>query len=112
MRPIASTWVASMQNIAAPDRLRLLMWVKCQSVGTPSSAEYWHIGDTTRRFFKVRPRSLIGENRALMQGVPGDERGNQGSVVKGLRIASRTGGMAASGGCIAAAMPACLHTVI
>src|SRR4051795_5539529 len=74
MRPIASTWVASMQNIAAPDRLRLLMWVKCQSVGTPSSAEYWHIGDTTMRFFKFRPRSLIGENRALMRGSSGDGR--------------------------------------
>src|SRR5437588_11747949 len=65
-----------MQNIAAPDRLRLLMWVKCQSVGTPSSAEYWHIGDTTTRFFSVRPRSLIGENRALMRGVPEMEGGS------------------------------------
>src|SRR6478736_8910536 len=78
MRPIASTWVASMQNIAAPDRLRLLMWVKCQSVGTPSSAEYWHIGDTTTRFFKVRPRSLIGENRALMRGSSGRNGGKAG----------------------------------
>src|SRR3569832_1687271 len=68
MRPIASTWVASMQNIAAPDSAMELMWVKCQSVATPSSAEYWHIGDTIMRFFKVRPRSLIGENRALMKG--------------------------------------------
>ncbi len=71
MRPIASTWVASMQNIDAPDSARLLMWVKCQSVATPSSAEYWHIGDTTTRFFNVRPRSLIGENRALMRGSSG-----------------------------------------
>src|SRR3954447_17598089 len=96
MRPIASTWVASMQNIAAPDRLRLLMWVKCQSVGTPSSAEYWHIGDTTTRFFKVRPRSLIGENRALMRGeFRKGGRAMQGSVVRETRIASRAGGMAA-----------------
>src|SRR5260221_13127656 len=71
MRPMASTCVASMQNIEAPDSARLLMWVKCQSVATPSSAEYWHIGDTTTRFFNVRPRSLIGENRALMRGSSG-----------------------------------------
>src|SRR3954464_8600852 len=99
MRPIASTWVASMQNIAAPDRLRLLMWVKCQSVGTPSSAEYWHIGDTTTRFFKFRPRSLIGENRALMRGSSPAERAGVGeSVVSEAPIASRAAGMAARGG--------------
>src|SRR6478752_5850781 len=95
MRPIASTWVASMQNIAAPERLRLLMWVKCQSVGTPSSAEYWHIGDTTIRFFKVRPRSLIGENRALMRGSSGMGAGVGESVVSDAPIASRAAGMAA-----------------
>ena len=44
MRPISSTWVASMQNIAAPESARLLMWVKCQSLASPLSAEYWHIG--------------------------------------------------------------------
>src|SRR5207247_4071 len=97
MRPIASTWVASMQNIAAPDSARLLMWVKCQSLATPSSAEYWHIGDTTRRFFNVRPRSLIGENRALMRGVPGIEGGDRGSVVSGYGITSCVAGMPASG---------------
>jgi hypothetical protein len=26
---------------------------------------YWHIGDTTTRFGKVRPRRVIGENRTL-----------------------------------------------
>src|SRR5947208_3507174 len=43
MRPMASTPVASMQNIAAPDSASELMWVKCQSVAEPSTAEYWHI---------------------------------------------------------------------
>ena len=76
MRPIASTSVASMQNIAAPESARLPRWVKCQSLATPSSAEYWHIGDTTMRFFSVRPRRLIGENRALMRGVPEMEGGS------------------------------------
>src|SRR5580700_4771484 len=71
MRPMASTWVASMQNIAAPESERLLMWVKCQSLAEPSSAEYWHIGDTMMRLASFRPRNSIGENRALMRGNPG-----------------------------------------
>ena len=66
MRPIASTWVASMQNIAAPDSASVLIWVKCQSLASPSSAEYWHIGATMMRLASARPRSFIGENRALM----------------------------------------------
>src|SRR5438270_9434672 len=84
-----------MQNIAAPDSARLLMWVKCQSVATPSSAEYWHIGDTTTRFFKFRPRSLIGENRTLMRGSSGMGAGVEESVVSDAPIASRAAGMAA-----------------
>src|SRR5689334_16509305 len=67
MRPIASTWVASMQNIAAPDSARLLMWVKCQSVAEPSSAEYWHIGDTMMRLASLRPRKAIGVKSVLMR---------------------------------------------
>jgi hypothetical protein len=70
MRPIASTWVASMQNIAAPDKARLLMWVKCQSFALPPSAEYWHIGATMMRFGSARSRRLIGENRALIKRYP------------------------------------------
>src|SRR5581483_9325728 len=77
MRPIASTWVASMQNIAAPERARLLMWVKCQSVAEPSSAEYWHIGETMMRLASFRPRNSIGANRALMRGMSG-RQGTEG----------------------------------
>src|SRR6267154_244197 len=69
MRPIASTWVASMQNIEAPDSASVLMCVKCQSLASPFTAEYWHIGATMMRFGSARPRSFIGENRALMGGV-------------------------------------------
>ncbi len=36
MRPIASTCVASMQNIAAPDSASVSIWVKCQSLAAPS----------------------------------------------------------------------------
>jgi hypothetical protein len=57
MRPIASTAVASMQNIAAPDSASVLMCVKCQSVASPFSAEYWHIGATMMRLGSARPRN-------------------------------------------------------
>src|SRR3979411_1380420 len=66
MRPLASTAVASMQKIAAPDSANELMWVKCQSLASPSTDEYWHIGATMMRLGRLKPRSLIGENKALM----------------------------------------------
>src|SRR5580698_1848481 len=79
MRPIASTCVASMQNIEAPDSASELMWVKCQSVASPLSAEYWHIGDTTMRFDSVRPRNFRDEKSVLM-GNPGgrEDMGSSG----------------------------------
>src|SRR3954465_7341975 len=73
MRPIASTAVASMQKIAAPDSASELMWVKCQSLASPWTEEYWHIGATMMRLDSVRPRSLIGENRALIGTISGRE---------------------------------------
>ena len=76
MRPVASTAVASMQNIAAPDSASELMWVKCQSVASPFSAEYWHIGATMIRLDSVRPRNFRGENRVLM-GNPGRRDGSE-----------------------------------
>src|SRR5712675_3402458 len=77
MRPIASTPVASMQNIAAPDSASVLICVKCQSLASPFTEEYWHIGATMMRLESSRPRSFIGENRALM----GDFRAGGGNVV-------------------------------
>src|SRR5919206_2705046 len=74
MRPIASTPVASMQNIAAPDSANELMWVKCQSVAEPSTAEYWHIGATTMRLGNFRSRNWIGEKSVLMRGFPAGGR--------------------------------------
>src|SRR6266566_4246358 len=35
----------------------------CQSVARPSTAEYWHIGDTTMRLASVSLRIEKGENR-------------------------------------------------
>jgi hypothetical protein len=37
----------------------------CQLLPTPSSALYWHIGETTIRFARVRSASFMGENKAL-----------------------------------------------
>src|ERR1700761_8555854 len=74
MRPTASTWVASMQNIAAPDSARLLMCVKCQSFALPPSAEYWHIGATIIRLGNARSRRRIGENRALIKPASDTEK--------------------------------------
>src|SRR5438270_14099417 len=34
--------------------------MKCQSFMQPSSAEYWHIGETTMRFGSVTPPSWMG----------------------------------------------------
>ena len=36
----------------------------CQSPGPPSSELYWHIGETTIRFFDVTPRIVIGVNNS------------------------------------------------
>src|SRR6266478_542589 len=79
MRPMASTWVASMQNIAAPDSASVLICVKCQSLASPFWAEYWHIGATMMRLASFSSRSFIGENRALIGGISGLRGG------KGLR---------------------------
>ena len=79
-KSVTSTCVASMQNIAAPDSESVLMWVKCQSLASPFSAEYWHIGATMMRFGSFRPRSWIGENKALMRGFPKWERATLASI--------------------------------
>ena len=65
IRPPALTAVASIVNIPAPDRSICPQWIRCQSVAQPSSAEYWHIGDTTMRLASARPRSAMGSNRCM-----------------------------------------------
>src|SRR5262249_48070918 len=49
-------------NIPAPEQAMLPKCARCQSLGEPSSAEYWHIGEITTRFGSVMPPSWIGEN--------------------------------------------------
>ncbi len=50
MRPSRLTSVISAMTRPAPPTARLPRCTRCQSFGVPSSAEYWHIGETTMRF--------------------------------------------------------------
>ena len=70
MRPRRSTPVASMVTMPAPDMARLIQCPMCQSVAEPSSAEYWHIGDTAMRFRNGRPPISIGEKRRDVMKAP------------------------------------------
>src|ERR1043166_4954324 len=67
MRPWRSTWVASTITRPAPQFDSMPRCAMCQSVALPSSALYWHIGDTTMRLASSSGPSLIGENRADME---------------------------------------------
>src|SRR5437660_10491429 len=48
----------------APPWANLPRWTRCQSVTWPSSAEYWHIGDTTMRL-----RASTSRNRTLSNNI-------------------------------------------
>src|SRR5665213_621590 len=79
MRPERSTWVASTITNAAPELASMPRCTRCQSLAQPSSAEYWHIGDTTRRLASSRPASFRGEKRTLlMRGLLWMEQGRGG----------------------------------
>src|SRR6185436_9651997 len=60
MRPSRVTPVASTTSMPGPDSASWPRWMRCQSVIAPSSAEYWHMGDTTMRLGSVTPPSWIG----------------------------------------------------
>src|ERR1700755_282889 len=83
---MASTAVASMQNTAAPDSASELMCVKCQSLASPSTDEYWHIGATMMRLGSFRPRSWIGENKALIRRFPGEREQGPLYVANGFPL--------------------------
>ncbi len=65
MRPCADTAVASAITAPAPPTARLPRCTMCHSFGTPSVAEYSHIGDTTRRLRSARLRWVNGSNRFI-----------------------------------------------
>ena len=60
MRPSGATAVASTMTSPAPPTAREPRWTKCQSFATPSSAEYWHIGETPMRLRSVTERMVSG----------------------------------------------------
>src|SRR2546425_2667577 len=62
MRPSRETSVISENTRAAPPIALAPRCTRCQSLGVPSSAQYWHIGDTTTRFASSRSRSRNGVN--------------------------------------------------
>src|SRR5260221_13405352 len=61
MRPRRSTPVASTVIRPAPDMANVIQCWRCQSVAEPSSAEYWHIGETAMRLDICIPPISIGE---------------------------------------------------
>jgi len=62
MRPSADTAVASCIIKPAPPTARLPKCTKCQSFATPSTAEYWHMGEITNLLFSVTLFIVKGEN--------------------------------------------------
>src|SRR6185312_9664824 len=65
MRPAGSTAVCSTTSSPAPDSDNEPRCCRCQSLADPSSALYWHIGDTAMWFARVIPPRAIGSNKRL-----------------------------------------------
>src|SRR5438270_10535655 len=65
IRPRGLTLVISHITSPAQPSEKLPRCIRCQSLAEPLSELYWHIGDTTTRLGRVRPRSVMGENRTL-----------------------------------------------
>src|SRR4051794_11026852 len=70
MRPSRVTPVASTKPSASPPAAKRAWCWWCQSWTAPSTAEYWHIGESTTRLRSVRPRRVSGVNSAGI-GMPG-----------------------------------------
>src|SRR6185436_19504957 len=79
MRPGRSTWVASIMRRPAPEFASMPRCETCQSLATPSSALYWHIGEMTMRLSSERSASRSDENRAEAMG--GQLSGESGLAV-------------------------------
>src|SRR5688572_715097 len=63
MRPSGVTAAASVKTRPAPPMARLARCTKCQSFAMPSREEYWHIGETPMRLWKVMSRRRSSSNR-------------------------------------------------
>src|SRR5664279_1405084 len=65
MRPCGLTLVISHITRPAQPSDKLPRCIRCQSLAEPLVELYWHIGETTTRLGRVRPRNVMGENRTL-----------------------------------------------
>src|SRR5690606_13385764 len=65
IRPSGTTAVASAITSPAPPRANWPRWTRCQSLGTPLWAEYWHMGETHTRLGMRVSRSFSGSKRWL-----------------------------------------------
>src|SRR6185437_2611029 len=70
MRPVCSTAVASIIRSPAPDTASEPRCCICQSLALPSSALYWHIGDTTMRLASVRLRRSMDVKSEVGMDLP------------------------------------------
>ena len=68
MRPSRVTAVASTKAAPTPPSANRAWCRRCQSCTAPSTAWYWHIGETTMRLRSSRPRRRSGVNRCGRQG--------------------------------------------
>src|SRR5262245_18588107 len=65
MRPCGLTLVISHITSPAQPSDILPRCIRCQSLAEPLLELYWHIGETTTRLGRVRPRMEMGEHRTL-----------------------------------------------
>src|SRR5256886_15907955 len=71
IRPSGDTSVISVNTSPAPPMALAPRCTRCQSLGVPSTAQYWHIGDTTTRFRSNTSRNRNGVNSGGGGGVVG-----------------------------------------
>src|ERR1700694_5813059 len=67
----------------------------CHAFASPTSAEYWHIGETTMRLGRFTLRSVNGANRLLMNIFQKMNHGREARVemVRGLPGLNASGGI-------------------
>src|SRR3989454_4179746 len=71
IRPSRDTSVISVTTGPAPRMALAPRCTRCQSSGVPSTAQYWHIGETTTRFTNSTSRNRNGVNRGGGGGLLG-----------------------------------------
>src|SRR4029077_20425188 len=85
IRPAGSAEVDSIQSMPAPERASWPRCVRCHEVALPSSAQYWHMGETTIRFGSVTPRIARGEKSLLIRTTSNTEAVLRGEARDGAQ---------------------------